>query len=68
MKVIALKGFVHFKPDGDWLVVQPGQVLEMPEEADWLKAGLVLPAPKSRAALEKAVLNTPEKRRGKGKK
>jgi len=61
MKVKALKGFTHFKPDGDWIMVQPGQELEMPKGADWLKAGLVVPVVKP-GAKEKAVVEAPEQR------
>lgn len=42
MKVKILIGFVHFKPDGDWIMAQEGQIIEMPEGADWIKKGIAV--------------------------
>jgi len=46
MEVIALKGFVHFKPDGDWIMAQEGQVVDLPNGAEYIRAGLAMPVTK----------------------
>ncbi len=43
MKVKALRGFSAFV-DGSMVCASEGQVLELPKGADWLRAGLVVPA------------------------
>ncbi len=40
MQVLALKSFVSVI-DGQVLMARAGQMLEMPEGADWVQAGLV---------------------------
>lgn len=41
MKVKSKETFIGIAPDGDVINVEAGQVFEMPDGVDWIKAGLV---------------------------
>lgn len=44
MKVKAIKSFVGKGPDGIKYRQEAGDVFDLPEGTDWIKAGLVIPA------------------------